>query len=436
MGFFDKMKQAVGIGGAKIDVSLDGMSVPLGGFAKGRVVLRGGKGEQKCAGVEARLERVTTIRVQVEGKMENKDDVEIVEASKIASYQFNIAPDSEQAFEFAFRVPREGGPGTRTRYRIHATADIAGAIDPSKTVDLDVTDAAPAAATIGDVPQLLQAAQRLREQDGDHNVEIEAVLRQVLALDANCTQALRELAEVVGWRNEAEAIPVWHRYLALVPADAEAWEQLARNAERRGATGEALETFDKAVSMAPHRSYLHVQRARLLETMQRPADAIAAYEAALRGDSPDATYGIARAKLVNAQGRRGEAESALVAIGESCESYHLDDVLSALVDIGAPQHEDRLIAAALQRNQDDPFSVHEVHAQRLFKRGEYAKSLDAVDRALKGPNHSTWSLSNLMSLKGQSFEHLDRRGDAKAAYKKALDINKDDYEAKTRLKAL
>lgn len=437
MGLFDKMKQAVGIGGAKVEISMNAGAVPLGGFAKGRVVLRGGKSEQKCNGVEARLERVTKVRVEVDGKMQDKDDIENVTSEKLASYQFTIHADSEQAFDFAFKVPREGGPGTRIRYRIYATADVAGAIDPSKTLDLDVTDAAPAQMGFGDIPNLLQTATTLRDQGGsDKSVEIEAILKQVLALDATNTQALRMLAEVVGWRNEAEAVPYWHKYLALVPADTEAWEELARNAERRGATGEALQTFDKAISLAPNRSYLHAQRARVLETMGHDADAIGAWDNALRGDYPDHGYAISRAKLLVKQGRRSEAEGALVAIGEACEAYRLDDVLSALVDIGAPQHEDRLIAHALQRNQDDPFSVHEVHAQRLFKRGDYARSLEAVDRALKGPNQSAWSLSNLMSLKGQSFEHLDRRSDAKAAYKKALDINKDNYEAKTRLKAL
>ncbi|MBS1120294.1 MAG: SpoOM protein [Deltaproteobacteria bacterium] len=420
----------------EVDISLNDGGVPLGGFAKGRVILSGGKSEQKCNAIEARIERVTTVRVQVDGRSQDKDEVESIQSVQLASYQFTISPDSEQQFDFAFQVPREGGPGTRIKYRIHATADIPGAIDPSKTLDLTVTDAAPAAAGIGDVPSLLQTAKTLRDQGSDHSIEVESLLKQVLALEATNTQALRMLAEVVGWRNDAEAVPVWQRYLSIVPADTEAWEELARNAERRGAMAEALQTFDQAIALAPHRSYLHTQRARVLETMNRDDEAIAAWDAAQAGDSPDDGYAISRAKVLVKQGRRDEAEAALLAIGERCESYRLDDVLTALVDMDAPQHEDRLIARALERNQDDPFTIHEVHAQRLFKRGEHAKSLEAVDRALKGPNHSEWSLSNLILLKGQSFEHLERRADAKAAYKKALDINKDNYEAKTRLKAL
>jgi tetratricopeptide (TPR) repeat protein len=435
MGFFDKMKQAVGIGGAKIEISLNAGAAPLGGFAKGRVILRGGKSEQKCHAIEARLQRVTTVRVEVEGKMQNKEDVEVVVSEMLAAYHFTIPAESEQTFDFAFKVPREGGPGTRIAYRIYATADIPGAIDPSKTVELAVSDA-PVTSGLGDVPALMQTASTLRDQGSDHGVEIESLLKQVLALDATHAQAMRMLAEIVGWRNDAEAVAYWQRYLALVPADTEAWEELARNAERRGATDEALETFGKAITLAPNRSYLHAQRARVLEAAQRYDEAITAWDAALRGDSPDDGYGISRTNILVKQGRNSEAETALLAIGEHCESYRLDDVLTALAELGATQHEDRLIASALERHRDDAATVHEVHANRLFKRAEYARSLEAVDRALKGTSQSEWTISNLNVLKGQSFEQLDRRADAKAAYKKALEINRDNYDAKTRLKAL
>jgi tetratricopeptide (TPR) repeat protein len=435
MGFFDKMKQAVGIGGAKIDISLNDGAAPLGGFAKGRVILRGGKSDQQCHAIEARLQRVTTVRVEVDGKMQNKEDVEVVQAETLASYHFAIPAQSEQAFDFAFKVPREGGSGTRIAYKIYATADIPGAIDPSKTVDLPVTDS-PVATGLGDVPSLMQTAQTLRDQGSDHAVEIESLLKQILALDATHAQAMRMLAEVVGWRNDAEAVPHWRRYLELVPADTDGWEELARNAERRGATGEALTTLAKALSLAPNRSYLHAQRARILETEARFDEAIGAWDAALRGDSADDSYAISRAQVLVKMARGAEAEAALVAIGERCEVYRLDDVLCALAELGARQHEERLIASALARHPDEAASVHEVHARRLFERGEYARSLEAADRALKGGNQSEWSLSSLSVLKGQSLENLDRKADAKAAYKRALELDRDNYDAKTRLKAL
>ena len=436
MGFFSKMKQAVGIGGAKVDIELTGASAALGGFARGRVILRGGKAEQKCAGVEARLERVTRVRVEVDGRMQDKDDVETVQSEKLAEYSWTVSPDSEQSFDFAFRVPREGGPGTRITYRLYATADIAGAIDPSKTIDLPVTDAAPAAAGVGDVPQLLQTVATLRNQGGDHAAEIEAMLRQVIALDARNAQALRQLAEVVGWRNDAEAVPVWRTYLEVVPADVDAWTDLARNAERRSAWAEALQTYDHALTLAPQSSSIQGQRARVLESLGRVPDAIAALEAAQRGDSPDDDYAITRAKLLARQGRKQEAESELCAIGERCPSYRLDDVLEALEELDATQHEDRLLARALQRFRGEEQPVYELQAKRLFKRGDHARALEAVDRALACTTDSPWITASLMTLKGQSLERLDRRADAKAAYKRALELDKDNWDAKQRLKAL
>ena len=435
MGFFDKMKQAVGIGGAKVDIELDGAQVPLGGFARGRVVLRGGKAEQKCAGIEARLERVTRVRVEVEGKMQDKDDVENITSEKLAEYSWTVSPESEQHFDFAFRVPREGGPGTRITYRIYATADIAGAIDPSKTIELPVTDAAPMAAGAGDVPALLQTVATLRRQGGDHAAEIEAMLRQVIQLDPRNAQALRQLAEVVGWRNDAEAQPMWKAYLEVVPADVEGWEELARNAERLGAHVQALQTYDHALTLAPQSSSLHSQRARVLEALGRPGDAIAAYDAASRGDSPDDDYAISRAKLVGKQNPQ-QAEAELVAIADACAYYRLDEVLVALDELGARGHDDALIARALTRLPEHEAALHELHAKRLFKRGDYARSLQAVDRALVRASDSTWQEANLMALKGQSLEHLDRRADAKAAYKRALELDKDHWDAKQRLKAL
>lgn len=87
-------------------------------------------------------------------------------------------------------------------------------------------------------------------------------------------------------------------------------------------------------------------------------------------------------------------------------------------------------------DQDDPYRVHQVNADRLLKRQQYEKAIEAIDQAMKGPNQGEWALSKLMAMRGQALEHLRRTNEAKLAYKKALDINGDNYEAKTRLKAL
>lgn len=434
MGFFDKMKQAVGIGGAKVEVQLNPGPVTLGGFAKGRVVLRGGKSDQKCNFMVVELKRITTVRKEVQGKMMDVDESDTLQTQRVADYAFDITAGSEQSWEFALKVPREGGAGSKIRYKVWGSADIPGAIDPSHTVDIPVTEAAQVSAA--DVPELLATAQTLRSQSGDNGPQVEGLLKQVLGFEPQNTQALRLLAEQVGYRNDAEAVPHWKAYLKVVPSDVEAWEELGRNAERRSAYPEALEQFGQALSLAPNRSYLHAQRARVLEQLNKFDDAVKAYDAALTGDSPDASHGIARAKALHKLGRTADAEAALVKLGEDGDKWRLQELLETLGEFGITRHEDALISRALQVNQDDPYRVHEVKGHRLLKQGKYEAAIAAFDQAMKGSNLGEWNLSALMSARGQALEHLQRTDDAKLAYKKALEINKDNYEAKTRLKAL
>lgn len=431
MGFFDKMKMAVGIGGAKVQVTLNPGAVPFGGYARGQVTLKGGKAEQKCNLIEAKLERVETVRVEVEGRMQDREQVDTLETQKLADYSFDIHEGSEQSWDFAFRVPR--GSDSRTKFRISASADIPGAIDPSSTVVVPTTDQA---AVPESAVELLSTAKTLREQGGDNGPQIESLLKQALALEPTNAQAMRLLAEQVGYRNDAEATVHWQNYLNLVPTDVDAWEDLARNAERRGAHAEALGFYDKAITLAPKKSYAHASRARTLAELGRFDDALASYDAALKGDSPDASFGILRAQVLVKAGRKPEAERALLLIGEAGDKYRLQELLEMLSDIGASEHEEALIAQALKVNEDDQFYVHEVRANRLFKRGMYEKAIEAADFAMKGLHLSEWNLSSLTALKGQALEHLNRKDEAKLAYKKALEINKDNYEAKTRLKAL
>ena len=78
---------------------------------------------------------------------------------------FVTANDEETLWPIGVKnaVGCEGGPGTRIAYRIYATADIPGAIDPSKTIELAVTDAGPTSVGLGDVSTTMQTAKTLRE---------------------------------------------------------------------------------------------------------------------------------------------------------------------------------------------------------------------------------------------------------------------------------
>src|SRR5687767_2107351 len=58
MGFFDKMKASVGIGGAKIELAVPDSPALKGGTLQGTVILTGGKIAQRCNGITVTL-RVT-----------------------------------------------------------------------------------------------------------------------------------------------------------------------------------------------------------------------------------------------------------------------------------------------------------------------------------------------------------------------------------------
>ena len=189
MGFFDKIRRSVGIGGAKVEIKLATSPVPLGSSCKGQVILR----------------RTHVERVLVEGKMQDQEQQNDVQKEKVLSYTTKIYPESETGYDFAVRIPNEAGGPTQIKYHLYATADIPGAIDPS------------------------------------------------CKLEPDNTAALRQMAETVGYRNEAEAVPLWKKYLTLVPADVKAWEELAGNAERRRAYPEALQHFDNTSSWGNRR---------------------------------------------------------------------------------------------------------------------------------------------------------------------------------------
>ena len=299
---------------------------------------------------------------------------------------------------------------------------------------MPVTDAP--ALTVADVPELLSTAKTLRQQGGDNGAQVEGVLKQVLGFEPGNTEAMRLLAEQVGYRNDAEAVPLWNKYLALVPTDVDAWEELARGAERRSAYAEALQIFDKALGMAPSNSSLHSQRARVLVSLNRFDDAVLAYDNALKGDRASGSDGVDRAKVLVKAGRKAEAEAALLQVAQAGDVWVLQQVLEAFYELGTPQHEEAVIAQAFKVNQDDPYRVHQYNAERLLKRQQYEKAIEAIDQAVKGTNLGEWTLSRLMGQRGQALEHLRRTDEAKLAYKKALDIDADNHEAKSRLKAL
>jgi tetratricopeptide (TPR) repeat protein len=86
----------------------------------------------------------------------------------------------------------------------------------------------------------------------------------------------------------------------LAPGDARAWIGLAIANEQR-APSMALGLYRLAASLAPDPAACHQARGRLLERLGRHAEASAAFEAALDGDTSPALARRGRASLVKAQ---------------------------------------------------------------------------------------------------------------------------------------
>jgi len=132
MGLFDKMKTAVGIGGAKVSMSIEGGNHQEGAFAIGTVVVKGGKADQVCDGLIVELKQWIEREVEENGETKKVSSKETLVMKNLAPNGFAIKAGSDNAFQFRIYLPSEG------KTEIEAAADIPGALDPKATAKLDV----------------------------------------------------------------------------------------------------------------------------------------------------------------------------------------------------------------------------------------------------------------------------------------------------------
>lgn len=156
MGFFDKIKAAVGIGGAKIELKLDGEpSFDQGDNISGVLTLRGGKIEQK-------LNNLTIEVVQVIRYTDFEEHVEEDAFGNTRSHVHEhdherqetlhtleldggrmISPEEEREYPFEITLPPDiAVTSSDTHWKLVANADIPGAIDPMDVVKFEVIPSA------------------------------------------------------------------------------------------------------------------------------------------------------------------------------------------------------------------------------------------------------------------------------------------------------
>ncbi len=132
MGFFDKMKTAVGIGGAKVSLNLEGGNHQEGAFAIGTVTVKGGKTDQVCDGLTVELKQWIEREVEENGETKKVSSKETLVLKNLTPNGFPIKAGSDNNFQFRIYLPSEG------KTEIEAQADIPGALDPKDTAKLEV----------------------------------------------------------------------------------------------------------------------------------------------------------------------------------------------------------------------------------------------------------------------------------------------------------
>lgn len=156
MGFFDKVKGALNIGGSKITINGPG-SVANGSNLDFTAMLVGGKMEQEIASVEAKVVLIQpkqTIGIKVNNGTQAQQMEEIVLAQDSQTTPFTVQPAEQKEFSFSLPVKLPGPDadqggfmGTlgklnnmamknKRRFELRVRADIKGSTDATAKMDL------------------------------------------------------------------------------------------------------------------------------------------------------------------------------------------------------------------------------------------------------------------------------------------------------------
>ncbi len=154
MGFFDKLKASVGIGGAKIKLQV-GRNYYFGDEnVQVTVTLQGGKVEQKLNKLEVSVNRTRTLGdeeiAELKAKGQQNPTTNVTDTLLTLTFpgteNVTIAPESTLTFNLEFGIPGDEHTlySDAHEYRVTVAADIPGAIDPSDSVAIKVLPPRPA----------------------------------------------------------------------------------------------------------------------------------------------------------------------------------------------------------------------------------------------------------------------------------------------------
>jgi len=267
----------------------------------------------------------------------------------------------------------------------------------------------------------------LAHHQGGRLAQAETLYRETLALQPDHADALHLLgviASQVGRHDVAVDLigraiardrmsPLYHSNLGLALAG------LKRFAE-------AIESYDRALSLRPDNAEVRYSRGNALLALGRPREALDAYERAL----------LAKPDHVEALCNRGAALAALGRSDEALASY--DRALAVAPDFSEAFSNRGNALKALGRlddalaSYDRALTAQPGDAQALFNRGvtlhelkRFEEALASYDEALAAsPDHAE-ALSN----RGDALRELGRLQDALLSYDRALAVRPDYAEA-------
>lgn len=151
MGFFDKMKSAVGLGGNKITIEVEEneKSFSQGSSIIGKLILKGGA-DLTVNSVKVQLKRkwiepgdLTEIEY-ADGRVEYEEDSETSHTDVLDEValndSFQIHNSYEESFDFDFPIPFESDISIENEmeYYLFAQADISGAPDPKDRYPFEI----------------------------------------------------------------------------------------------------------------------------------------------------------------------------------------------------------------------------------------------------------------------------------------------------------
>jgi tetratricopeptide (TPR) repeat protein len=189
-----------------------------------------------------------------------------------------------------------------------------------------------------------------------------------------------------------EAASLCRAMLAQNPGRFDLWHFLAIVEAERGQHLEAVDAYDRSISLQPSDPTAHFNRAKSLQALQRWSEAVASYDAAL----------LIRPAFAQALNNRGNALQQLDRFDEAVASY------------------------------DAALSIQPAFAQALNNRGNALQQLNRSDDAVASydaalavePNYAeAWT------NRGNAWQRVHRTNEALASYDAALSIRPDYAEA-------